>query len=190
MVKSGIEIFFAPKANTIPIDFPIRMKCGLVTERKSFIELLFEFLLNITTKSFALLLVICRYGLKELQFVGLATRQAVIEKIKVSRLALLEGFLELLKSVWRTCSTLPSDVAGRPDSFALHRQPSFLNFFCELHIRFAFGDFLKKFLKNTRCTIRVCSGQGCGSGYFSTASDSASTPIASASTNKKRENDR
>ena len=35
--------------------------------------------------------------------------------------------------------------------------------------------------------------QGCGSGYFSTASDSAFTPIASASTasaNKKRENDR
>ena len=38
--------------------------------------------------------------------------------------------------------------------------------------------------------------QGCGSGYLSTASDPASTPIASASipiasasTNKKREND-
>ena len=34
------------------------------------------------------------------------------------------------------------------------------------------------------------SKQGCGSGYFSNASASASTPIASASTNKKRKNDR
>ena len=37
--------------------------------------------------------------------------------------------------------------------------------------------------------IRVRLEQECGSGYFSNASDSASTPIASASTNKKREND-
>ena len=34
----------------------------------------------------------------------------------------------------------------------------------------------------------VSSNQGCGSGYFSNAS--ASTPIASASTNKKRKNNR
>ena len=53
-------------------------------------------------------------------------------------------------------------------------------------------EALSKILRNAG--ILVCS-QGCGSGYFSTASGSASTPIASASTasastNKKRENDR
>ena len=55
-------------------------------------------------------------------------------------------------------------------------------------------EALSKILRNAG--ILVCS-QGCGSGYFSTASDSASasTPIASASTasastNKKRENNR
>ena len=37
--------------------------------------------------------------------------------------------LELRKSVWLTRSTFPSDVTGRPDPFALHRQPSSSNFF-------------------------------------------------------------
>ena len=41
MLNSGMGIFFAPNANIMPIDFVIRMKCGLITEHKTFIELVF-----------------------------------------------------------------------------------------------------------------------------------------------------
>ena len=69
--NQSMGIFFAPNANIMPIDFAIRMKCGLITEHKTFIELVFfKFLLHINTELFTLSLVICSYGLKELQFVG------------------------------------------------------------------------------------------------------------------------
>ena len=71
MLNSGMGIFFAPNANIMPIDFATRMKCGLITEHKKFIELVFfKFLLHINTELFALSLVSCSYGLKDLQFVG------------------------------------------------------------------------------------------------------------------------
>ena len=70
MPNSGMGIFFAPNASIMPIDFAIRMKCGLVTEHKTFIELVFfKFLLHINTEMFALSLVSCSYGLNDLQFV-------------------------------------------------------------------------------------------------------------------------
>ena len=71
MLNSGIGIFFAPNANIMPIDFAIRMKCGLITEHKRLIELVFfKFLLHINIELFALSLVSCSYGLNNLQFVG------------------------------------------------------------------------------------------------------------------------
>ena len=39
-------------------------------------------------------------------------------------------------------------AAVRPDPFALHRQPSSSNFFLQLQICFAVGDFLEKFFTN------------------------------------------
>ena len=54
----------------MPIEFAIRMKCGLITEHKTFIEVVFKFLLHISTELFTLSLVICSYGLNKLQFVG------------------------------------------------------------------------------------------------------------------------
>ena len=66
-----MRIFFGPNANIMPINFAIRMKCGLITEHKTFIELVFfKFLLHINTELFTLSLVICSYGLNKLQFVG------------------------------------------------------------------------------------------------------------------------
>ena len=71
MHNSGMGIFFALNANIMPIDFAIRMKCGLITEHKTFIKLdFFKFLLYINKELFALSLVSCSYGLKDLQFVG------------------------------------------------------------------------------------------------------------------------
>ena len=71
MLNSGMGIFFAPNANIMPIDFAIRMKCGLITQHTTFIELLFfKFLFHINTKLFVLSLVSCSYGLNDLQFVG------------------------------------------------------------------------------------------------------------------------
>ena len=71
MLSGGMGIFFAPNANIMPIDFAIRMKCGLITEHKTFIELVvFKFLLHTNTELFALLLVSCSYFLNDLQFVG------------------------------------------------------------------------------------------------------------------------
>ena len=71
MLKSDMGIFFAPNANIMPIDFAIHRKCGLITEHKTFIELVFfKFLLHINTELFTLSLVICSYGLNKLQFVG------------------------------------------------------------------------------------------------------------------------
>ena len=50
MLNSGMGIFFAPNANIMPIDLAIPMKCGLITEHKTFIELVFfRFLLHINT---------------------------------------------------------------------------------------------------------------------------------------------
>ena len=70
MLSSGMGIFFAPNASIMPIDFAIRMKCGLITEHKTFIQLIFfMFLLHINTELFALSLVSCSYGLSDLQFV-------------------------------------------------------------------------------------------------------------------------
>ena len=71
MLNSGMGIFFASNANIMSIGFAIRMKRGLITEQKTFIELLFfKFLFHMNTDLFALWLVICRYGVNELQFVG------------------------------------------------------------------------------------------------------------------------
>ena len=71
MLNSGIGIFVALNVNIMPFDFAIRMKCGLVTEHKTLIELVFfKFLLQINTELFRLSLVICSYGLNELQFLG------------------------------------------------------------------------------------------------------------------------
>ena len=41
MLNSGTRIFFAPNANIMPIDFAIRIKCGYITEHRTFIELVF-----------------------------------------------------------------------------------------------------------------------------------------------------
>ena len=71
MLNSGMGIFFALNANIMPIDFEIRMKCGLITEHKTFIELVFfKFLLHFKTELFALSFVSCSFGLNDLQFVG------------------------------------------------------------------------------------------------------------------------
>ena len=54
----------------MPINFAICMKCGLITEHKTFIELIFfKFLLHINTILFAFSLVNCSYGLNDLQSV-------------------------------------------------------------------------------------------------------------------------
>ena len=51
MLNSGMEIFFVRNANILPIDFAIRMKCGLITKYKMFIELIFfKFILQINTE--------------------------------------------------------------------------------------------------------------------------------------------
>ena len=91
--------FFAPNANIMPIDFAIRMKCGLITEHKTFVELVFfKFLLHINTELFSLSLVSCRYGLNNPQFVGfitkrfLTTRRTVVGGIMVSIIVLLIDF--------------------------------------------------------------------------------------------------
>ena len=67
MLNCGMGIFFASNANIMLIDFAICMKCGLITENKTFHELVFfKFLLHINTKLSALSLVLCRYDLSEL----------------------------------------------------------------------------------------------------------------------------
>ena len=56
MLNSGMGIFFSPSANIMPIDFAIRMKCSLITEHKTFIELVFlKFLGHINTELFVCL---------------------------------------------------------------------------------------------------------------------------------------
>ena len=70
MLNSGMGNFFAPNAKIMPIDFAIHMKCGLITEHKTFTELVvFKFLGHINTELFALSLVSCSYDLNDLQFV-------------------------------------------------------------------------------------------------------------------------
>ena len=60
MLSSGMGIFFASNANIMPIDYAIRMKCGVITEHKTFIELVFfKFLLHINTELFAFSLASC-----------------------------------------------------------------------------------------------------------------------------------
>ena len=62
-------IFFTSNVNIMPIDFAIRMKCGLITEHQTFIELIFfKFLLHINTELFTLSHAICSYGPNKLQF--------------------------------------------------------------------------------------------------------------------------
>ena len=160
MLNSGIGIFFAPNANIMPIDFAIRMKCGLIIEHKTFIELVFfKFLLHIITELFALSLVSCSYGLNDLQFVGFHCQAFPYYppncRWRYQGLHICSSYrlFGLCKSVWRIPSTFPSAVAGRPDPFALHRQPSSSNFFFQLQICFAVGEFLKNFLTNARCTV-------------------------------------
>ena len=80
-------------------------------------------------------------------------RQGRREDIRVSILVLLIDFLGLCKSVWQIPSTFPFAIAGRPNPFALHRQRSASNFFFQLQICFAVGDFLENFLTNARCTV-------------------------------------
>ena len=66
--------------------------------------------------------------------------------------------------------------------------------YCLLRFLFLFLFFSLSFDKNLNSILFYVlysnNNQGCESGYFSTASASASTPIAFASTNKKREKDR
>ena len=57
MLNSGMGIFFASNANIMPIDFAICIKCCLITEHKTFTELVFTFLLHINTEVLALSLV-------------------------------------------------------------------------------------------------------------------------------------
>ena len=63
ILNSGMEIFFALYVNIMPIDFVICIESGHITVHKMFIELIFKFLLCVNTELFALLLVVCQYGL-------------------------------------------------------------------------------------------------------------------------------
>ena len=144
---------------TMPVDFVICMKCGLITEHKTFIELVFfKFLLHINTELFVLLLVSCGSGLNDLQFVGFHYQTFPYylpnccwryQGLHTSSYSLFG----LRKSVWQIHSTFPLAVAGHPDPFALHRQPLSLHFFFQLQICFVVDDFLGNFLTNTCCIV-------------------------------------
>ena len=127
MVNCGMEIFFAPNANIMPIDFAICMKCGLITKHKSS--------LNSSSSSFSCISTqnCLRFRLSSAVIVWtscsfqgfitkrlLTTGKTVVGGIRVSILVLLMDFLGLRKSVWQSRSTFPSSVAGHPDPFALH----------------------------------------------------------------------
>ena len=160
MLNSGMGIFFAPNANIMPINFAICMKCDLITEHKTFIELVFfKILLHINTELFALSLVSCSYGLNDLQFVGFFYQtfpcyppncHCRYQGLHTSSSYRLFGASQ---ESWRICLTFLSALAGGPDPFAVHRQSLSLNFFFQLQICFAVRDFLENFLTNTLCTI-------------------------------------
>ena len=74
----------------------------------------------------AAVMAVCRVSLPN---VSLLPAKLSLKVSRVSMLVLLTDFFGLHKSVWQIRLTFPSAVAGRPDPFALHRQPPYLNFF-------------------------------------------------------------
>ena len=77
----------------MPIDFAIRMKCGLITEPKMFIEpVFFKFLLHIITELFGLSLISCSYGVNDLQ---LWPERPAVCRVSLPNVSLLPAKLSL-----------------------------------------------------------------------------------------------
>ena len=153
-------IFFPPNENIMPIDFGICMKCGLITEHKTFIELVFfKFLLHINTELFTFSLVICNYGLNELQFVGFHYQAFPYYppncRWRYQGLHTFSSYVFFGAS--QECLTNPFDLpfycCWLFKSFCSAQTRSSSNFFFQLQICFAVGGFLENFLTNARCTV-------------------------------------
>ena len=152
--------FSLPQMRILCLLTAIRMKCGLITEHKTFIELVFfKFLLHINTELFALSLVSCSYGLNDLQFVGFHYQTFPYYppncrwRYQGLHTCSSYGLFGASQECLANSLDLPYAFAGRPDCFALHRQPSSSNLFFQLQICFAVGDFLENFLTNACCTV-------------------------------------
>ena len=86
---------------------------------------------------------------------------AVVVGICVSRLVLHNDLFWLCKSFSLMRLTVSSGVFGHPDPFLLHKQPSSLNFLCNVKIYIAIGGYLENSLTNV-CMLHtlyvgVCS---------------------------------
>ena len=71
----------------------------------------------------------------------------------VSRLVHHIDFFGPWKIFLQTCSTISSDVLGRPDPFLVHKQPSSLNFSSHVRKCIAVCDCIEKSITNACCTI-------------------------------------
>ena len=140
--------------------FAILMKCSLTTKCKTLLELLFfKFLLHINTELFALLLVICPYGLHELQFVGFHYQAFPCYlpncrwRNQGFQTCSSYGLFGALQECLAKSLNLSFQCCWSSRSFCSAQTAFVFKFFCQVQVCFAVGDFLENFLANARCII-------------------------------------